>query len=403
MTRIFIGALRGDRPRDVVRRSTIIAVISFLTLIDLFGAQALLPQIITAYGTDAGTAGIAVNAATFGMALSGLLVAWFADRIDRKRGIWISLLLLGIPTALLYFTDTIAVFMVLRVVQGLLMAAAFTLTLTYLSEQCQVMAIGGALAAFITGNVASNLFGRLAAVTVSASTGLHGTFLFFAVLNVIGAALAYAVIGRRDDHPPMRRGSPLDAWRRHLAVSGLRAAFAIGFLILFIFVGVFTYVNLYLVNGLGVPPMSLGLVYLVFAPAIVTTPLAANVVRRRGPRPTLVWSLAVALAGLALTLVAHLPVVLLGMAIIGAATFFAQAAATGYVSRAATRDQAQANGLYLSSYYLGGLAGAVVLGQVNMALGWQGTAAVIGLAMVAAMLIAARLKVPPAARTVDPA
>jgi len=31
--------------------------------------------------------GVAVNASTLGMALSGLVVAWFADRIDRKRGI----------------------------------------------------------------------------------------------------------------------------------------------------------------------------------------------------------------------------------------------------------------------------------------------------------------------------
>ena len=46
------GALRGERPRDVVRRSTIVAVISFLTLIDLFGSQALLPQLVTAFEAD---------------------------------------------------------------------------------------------------------------------------------------------------------------------------------------------------------------------------------------------------------------------------------------------------------------------------------------------------------------
>lgn len=72
---VFQGALRGDRPRDVIRRSTIISIISFLTLIDLFGAQALLPQIIVAYKANAGLAGVAVNAATLGMALSGITVA----------------------------------------------------------------------------------------------------------------------------------------------------------------------------------------------------------------------------------------------------------------------------------------------------------------------------------------
>ena len=383
----FQGALRGDRPRDVIRRSTIIAVISFLTLIDLFGAQALLPQIIEAYKTNAGIAGVAVNAATLGMAVSGITVAWFADRIDRKRGIWICLALLAIPTAALCLTESIWAFMAFRILQGTLMAASFTLTMTYLSEQCEVMAIGGALAAYITGNVASNLFGRLAAVTMAGATGLSGTFLFFALLNLIGAVFAYVMIGPRDASPPIRSRSPLAAWRRHFAVPSLRATFGIGYLILFIFVGVFTYVNLYLVKELGLPPRSLGLVYLIFGPAIITTPLAANQVKKYGPKSALLYSLAIVLLGLAFTLSGSVWIVLTGLSIIGMAIFFAQAAATGYLSKSVTADRAQANGLYLTSYYLGGLMGAVVLGQINMAYGWWGTAVAIGIATLLAVAL----------------
>jgi MFS transporter, YNFM family, putative membrane transport protein len=385
---VFHGALRGDRPRDVIRRSTIIAIISFLTLIDLFGAQALLPQIIVAFKSNAATAGVAVNAATFGMAVSGLTVAWFADRIDRKRGIWICLALLSIPTALLCLTDDIWVFMALRVIQGTLMAAAFTLTMTFLSEQCEIMAVGGALAAYITGNVASNLFGRLAAVTMAGATGLSGTFLFFAALNIAGAVFAYVMIGPRDSSPPKRGGSPLAAWRRHFAVPPLRATFGIGFLILFIFAGVFTYVNLYLVKDIGLAPMSLGFVYLIFAPAIITTPLAANQVKKYGPKRALLVSLATVLGGITLTLSGSVWIILFGLSIIGMAIFFAQAAATGYLSKSVTADRAQANGLYLTSYYFGGLMGAIILGQINMIYGWSGTVTAVGLAVFVAMTLA---------------
>ncbi len=391
MALTITGLLMGDRPRDVVRRSAIIALVSFLTLIDLFGAQALLPQIIVAYKSDPGTAGFAVNAATLGMAVSGLAVAWFADRIDRKRGIWVCLALLAIPTALLSAADSIWVFMALRVVQGALMAAAFTLTATYLSEQCDITARGGALAAYITGNVASNLFGRLTAVTLSDMTSLSGSFLFFAALNLVGAAIALVLIGPRDDTPPMHGGNALDAWKRHFANPALRAVFGIGFLILFIFVGVFTYVNLYLVNQLHLSPMSLGLVYLVFAPAIITTPMAGNLVRKFGPSTALTLSLAVALGSLALTLSTELWLVLVGLALLGMATFSAQAAATGYVSANVSRDRAQANGLYLTSYYLGGLAGALLLGQVNSHFGWPTTVFGIGVAIALAISLARTL------------
>lgn len=392
MKTAMMGVLSGERPRDVLRRSTVIAIISFLTLIDLFGAQALLPQIIAAYGVDPGTAGVAVNAATLGMAISGLTVAWFADRIDRKRGIWLCLALLSIPTALLSVTTDIGVFMALRVVQGALMAAAFTLTMTYLSERCHVMAVGGALAAYITGNVASNLVGRLMAVTLSDAFSLSTTFLIFAVLNLVGAGLALVLIGARDDVPPVRGGSALAAWRRHFAAPELRAAFGIGFLILFVFVGVFTYVNLYLTGRLGLAPQSLGLVYLVFAPAILTTPMAGPLARQMGPRRALRLSLVVALGGLALTLSGQVWLVLAGLAIIGAATFAAQAAATGYVSAHVKADRAQANGLYLSSYYLGGLLGAAVLGQINARFGWEATVAGIALATLAAILLSRSLR-----------
>jgi MFS transporter, YNFM family, putative membrane transport protein len=387
MTFSIAGLLMGDRPRDVVRRSAIIAMVSFLTLIDLFGAQALLPQIIVAFKSDPGTAGFAVNAATLGMAISGLTVAWFADRIDRKRGIWMCLAVLSIPTALLSVTHNIWIFMALRIIQGALMAAAFTLTATYLSERCDITARGGALAAYITGNVASNLFGRFTAVTLSDVTSLSGSFLFFAALNLVGAVAAFILIGARDDVPPMHGGRALDAWKRHFSNPALRAVFGIGFLILFIFVGVFTYVNLYLVNQLHLSPMSLGLVYFVFAPAIITTPMAGNLVRKFGPRTALTLSLTVALASLALILSTHLWLVLCGLALLGMATFSAQAAATGYVSANVSSDRAQANGLYLTSYYLGGLVGALLLGQVNAHFGWSATVLGIGVAIAVAIAL----------------
>lgn len=370
MIYLVTGALRGERPRDIVRRSTIVAVISFLTLIDLFGSQALLPQLITAFDADPSVMGVAVNASTFGMAISGLVVAWFADRIDRKRGIWVSLALLAIPTFFLGVVDSVSAFMALRVIQGVFMAAAFTLTLTYLSEQCDVTAAGGAMAAYIAGNVASNLFGRLMAVSAADVLGLSEAFWFFAALNLAGAVVAFVLIGPQDQFKPERGGSPLQAWKNHMSHSALRVSFLIGFGILFVFVGVFTYVNLHLTDTLGLDPKDLGLVYFVFLPAMVTTLYASKAVSRFGPQKVLRSSSVVVLVGLALTLIPAIWAVLAGLTLIGAGTFFMQGAATGFVGRTALTDRAAANGLYLTSYYVGGLAGAILLGQLNAGSGW---------------------------------
>ena len=70
---------------------------------------------------------------------------------------------------------------------------------------------------------------------------------------------------------------------------------------------------------------------------------------------------------------------LAGLALVGIGTFFAQATATGFVSRTATADRGSASGLYLASYFFGGLVGSAVLGQVFDRFGWAACVAGIGL------------------------
>src|ERR1041384_7595023 len=82
-------------------RTLLIGLIAFLTVVDLFGTQAILPALARSYGVTPAAMGFAVNATTMGMAAACLGVAYLSHRIDRRRGILISLTLLAIPTALL--------------------------------------------------------------------------------------------------------------------------------------------------------------------------------------------------------------------------------------------------------------------------------------------------------------
>lgn len=370
----LVGTGAPGMRRAVARRSMLIASIAFLTLIDLFGSQAILPMLTERYGVAPATMGVAVNASTLGMAVASLAVAAFAGGIDRPRAIWLSLLLLAVPTAALAFTDDLRVFIALRIVQGVFMAAAFTLTLTLLSERCAITAIAGAMAAYITGNVASNLFGRLLASTVADLHGVSASFLVFAALNVVGAAIACAYFASEDEQDRGRARGPLAVWRRQLSDPRLRAAFGCGFLLLFAFVATFSYANFALAAPpLGLGQMQIGLTYLVFAPAILTTPLAAEAVARFGPRRAAQIGIGAALIGLPMLLLPLFTAVFAGLVLVGAGLFFAQSVTTGHVGRIATKDRAAAHGLYLASYYLGGLCGAWLLGRVFGAAGWSAT------------------------------
>jgi YNFM family putative membrane transporter len=397
VTAIESGPLAGDEVRgsNFLARELVIGLMAFLTVVDLFATQAILPSLVRRYQVSPAAMGFAVNASTMGMAVAGLVVAFFSRRIDRRMGIAISLALLAIPTALLAVAPDLGTFTALRIIQGVFMATAFALTLAYLGEEYSAAAAAGAFAAYITGNVASNLVGRLISAALADYLGLAANFYIFALLNLAGAVLAYFSVHRMPPGSAMlpKRRSPLETWVGHLRNGPLRAGFGIGFCILFAFIGTFTYVNFVLTRApLSLSPMQLGFVYFVFLPSIFTTPLAGVAVQRFGTRLTLLGGLAIAAAGLPLLVTPILSLVLIGLAMVGVGTFLAQATATGFVSRAAASDRGSASGLYLASYFFGGLVGSAVLGQAFDRLGWPGCVAGVAVALAVAAVFTKHLR-----------
>jgi predicted MFS family arabinose efflux permease len=392
-------AMHAHSP-GVVLRSVVIGLTAFLTVVDLFATQAILPLLARHYQVTPAAMGFAVNATTMGMAVAGLVVGFFSPHIDRRLGILISLTVLAIPTSLLASAPNLTVFTMLRVAQGLCMASAFALTLAYLGEQCSAMDAGGAFAAYITGNVASNLVGRLISATVSDNLGLATNFYFFALLNLAGALLVYFTIKRvQPMHSTGPAQSPVSAMMEHWRDPALRAAFGLGFCILFAFIGTFTYVNFVLVRApLSLGMMGVGLVYFVFLPSVVTTLLAGKAVALFGMRPSLWGGLVVAALGLPLMLSSHLADVLAGMVLVGVGTFFAQACATGFVGQAARTNRGVASGTYLACYFFGGLVGSAVLGQLFDHFGWLACVAGVGAALVLGCVLTASLRIPMSGR-----
>lgn len=375
-------------------RSLVIGLTAFLTVVDLFATQAILPSLTRHYGVTPAAMGFAVNASTFGMAVASLVTGFLSPRISRRPGILLSLTLLAIPTSLLAVAPDLTVFTILRVAQGLCMASAFALTLAYLGEQCNATDAGSAFAAYIAGNVVSNLVGRLISAAVADGLGLAWNFYFFAALNLAGAVLVFFTIKHvQPMHATVPTESPLATTIAQWRNPRLRAAYGIGFCILFAFIGTFTFVNFVLVRPpLSLGMMDLGFVYFVFLPSVVTTLFAGKMAARIGTRRTIWAALGVAAIGLPLMLSRDLAEVLVGMVLIGVGTFFAQAAVTGFVGQASGENRGVASGTYLACYFCGGLVGTAVLGRLFDSLGWIACVTGVGAALAVAALLTIGLK-----------
>ena len=78
--------MQGHSP-GVVLRSLVIGLTAFLTVVDLFATQAILPSLTRHYNVTPAAMGFAVNASTMGMAVAGLVVGFLSPHIDRRLGI----------------------------------------------------------------------------------------------------------------------------------------------------------------------------------------------------------------------------------------------------------------------------------------------------------------------------
>jgi MFS family permease len=169
----------------------------------------------------------------------------------------------------------------------------------------------------------------------------------------------------------------------------LIATDVVGGSILFTLVAAFTFATFYLAG----PPFSLstaalGNVFCVYLLGVVATPLSGRLVDRLGHRATLLISVAVSVLGIGLTLVRDVPVIVIGLALMATGVFCAQAASQGYVGVIATGQRSTAAALYLTVYYLGGAAGAVLPALVWARGGWPATVGLIVAVQIGACILA---------------
>ena len=369
-----LPARRGDRRAAAHLRDR---ADHFLTVVDLFATKAILPSLVKAYGVSPAAMGFAVSASTIGMAAAGSPSRSSAGRIDRRQGIVASLALLSIPTALLATAPDLATFTALQVAQGGLHVGRLHPDLGLPGGQCSASDAGSALAAYITGNVASNLVGRLISAGGGGPLGPGRQLLPVRALEPErrGAGLPPSTGPR-----PWRRrsgmGSPLAVWAEHLRNAPLRRGFAIGFLILFAFSsGTFTYVNFVLAQAVRRQPDGVRL-RLLRLPAFHRHDARG---RPRGQaasargRP---GALGIAGAGLPLLLSPSLVAVLAGLVLVGAGAALRASrrpASSGEPPPTAARPAARLPRLPL----YGGLVDTV-LGQVFDRFGWAACVAGVG-------------------------
>jgi MFS transporter, YNFM family, putative membrane transport protein len=378
-------------PRGSTEYRRLLAALFFggvATFAQLYSPQSVLPMIARDLGTGAADAALTVSAATVGLACGVIPWAALADRIGRVQAMTISITAATLLGLLVPLAPTTGLLLSGRFIEGLMLGGVPAIAIAYLTEEIDAGNAARAAGSYVAGTTIGGLTGRLVTGPLAEYAGWRVGVLAVAVLCGL-SAVAFVRLA-----PPARgfRPSPGGGLARRL-LDNLRSPrqlvlYAQAFLLMGGFVAIYNFLGFRLTAApFHLPQTVVSLVFLAYLAGTWASARAGAEAGRFGRRSVLLGSIATMIVGTALTLSAHLAVVLAGLVIATAGFFGAHAIASGWVAHAAGDGKAQASSLYNLFYYAGSSAVGWFGGLAFDAAGWTAVAAVvIGLAVVAAAL-----------------
>ena len=345
---------------------TLCGVCAFL---ELYCTQPLLPLLAHLFHASKTGVGMTVSAATLGVAISAPVFGAVTERLARKRVIVISLLGVSIPTLLAATSTSLAQLIFWRFLQGIMVPGIVAVIVTYIGEEWPPERVALIMSFYVSGTALGGLMGRISAGILADHYSWRVSFIVLGSAALVGAAAVAmwlphghrrAVIHPKGDSLPTFPYQVQAMFRNRRLV----ATFAVGFNVLFSLVGVFTWITFYL----SAAPFSLSItalssLFFVYLIGLIVTPGAGYLITRVGLRAGIGGAICCSIAGVLLTLMHSLPVVIVGLAMLSSGVFVAQTASQSHLRVAAPSGaRVTAAGIYITCYYLGGTAAGVVPG-----------------------------------------
>jgi predicted MFS family arabinose efflux permease len=350
-----------------------VVIAGFCTFLPLYATQPLLPEFRRIFSASALATSLTVSAVTIAIALASPWVGSVADSIGRKRVIVTAILGLAVPSCMAATSSSLNQLIAWRFAQGLFVPGIIAVALAYIAEESAEGTTASLMSAYVTGTVFGGMCGRFFSATIAAYYDWQIAFYFLGSITAGCGILTWIVLPRSRRFVRQRDPlAPLRSMFAHLHNPRLLATYLVGFNSLFTLVGIFTYVNFYLAEEpfhLGL--VALGSVFLVYGLGLIVTPAAGPQIDRYGYRTAVLVASAITTAGALLTLIPLTWCVILGLAILSSGLFIMQSAVSSHVGKAAQEARSSAAGLYVCFYYLGGSAGATLLGWLWKWDGWK--------------------------------
>ena len=366
------------------------------TFAQLYSPQAVLPLISADLHIGAADAALTISASTVGLAVGVIPWSTLADRIGRVRAISMSVTVATAIGLLVPFAPTYQLLLAGRFLEGLVVGGVPAIAIAYLTEEIDPAHAARAAGTFVAGTTIGGLMGRLVSSPVAQLAGWRiGVFTVALLCGLAALCFVRLAPAPRGFVPSNRSGANPEGSLAHRLATNLRSPrqltlFAQAFLLMGGFVALYNFLGFRLTGPpFFLPPFAVSLVFLAYLAGTWASSRAGAESTRFGRKPVLLVSVAIMVAGVAITLSDNVIAVLAGLVIATAGFFGAHSIASGWTGQSAPAGKAQASSLYNLFYYGGSSVIGWFGGVAYDGHGWTAVAVtILVLAVIAAVAAA---------------
>ena len=385
------GLRHGDR--DYRKATLAMLAVGLAVFNTLYATQAVLPILVSDLDISPTTAALTVSAATGALAICVVPASILSERYGRGRILITSALAATAVGLLLPLAPDATTLILLRALQGALVAGTPAVAMTWLSEEIDSRDLGRAMGLYIAGNTVGGLTGRLIPAGLLEFTPWRWALLISGLV-----ALSFAIITavllpkqRRFTPQPINPRHVFSAMASHWRNWRLAGLFLIAFIGMGVFVSLYNFIGFRMIDHFNLSPALVGAVFVMYLSGTWSSAQAGSLADKIGRGQVLIVGAVLMWIGLWAMVTGWLWLTLIGLLVFTASFFAMHSTASGWIGVIATRDRAEASSMYLFCYYAGSSLLGGAAGWVFSSLPWPGFIAVAAAVLALALLIAAAL------------
>jgi len=353
-----------------IRNMGIVVYCTMVAVAILYEHQALLPLLAEQWQRSAAEVSLLTTVTMAPLAIAPLLYGYVLEHLSAKRLLIAGLSVLTIVQFILAQGADYYLFLFLRAIEGLMLPAILTALMTYSSSAGGQEKARRNITIYIAATIIGGFSGRLLSGVIADWFNWQMAFWLWSILAAIALLSTHWLAS--DPRTDLGRVN-FSEIRRLLQKPIYREGFISAFLLFFIFAAMMNFLPFHMQEiKPSISQSAIAMVYMGYLIGVVAALSSLHLIHLFGSeKRTLIAGCIIYLAGTLLFILPSLPVIYLAMFVFAGGMFVLHSVLSAYLNHLESKRKGLINGLYVSSYYLGGACGSFLPGLVYQQYGWQ--------------------------------